>query len=680
VRFAPWLGVAAISTLLAAISVPALAQGSEVTTSGTVSQVTLPTASADGEVVLSVPGTPSTSATFTLTPDTAYALTAPGLGATGQAVPDSALMAGETVTVSAPSGSSTPDADAIQISGQVVVGQVSAVSTTGGVTTLSVTAAGTVTQVTEAASMTVLPSGTPAVSDPIAVYGVATGSGAMDGYVAYLSGFPAVTGTIEGATGTVLTLSTDGATFTAAYGPTTPVTVGGANADANFLAVGATATVSYTAGSEGATATAVALPAVTVTGTYQGQTANGSSTLLSITVSGQTQTLTVLAETNLNGLSLSSLQPGATLTATGVQAGTSMIVLSLSETSTTPPPPTAGSAHLMGTVAATSSGQLVLDTPTGPVTLSTSTATTYAVGPFAATAQDVAAGQVVMVAYTGSNAATPTATAVTIVPQLLAGVVSAAGTNGTFTVTNQVGEPVSVTLAPSAQSAAAPSTGDHVFAQGIDQGTGFLAFSVRVGGPPPGGEGPGGAVHGTISAVSAGSLSVTPEHGTAQTVAITSATVVRVGGMIVGADLLATGERATVDTVADPTVAGQLDAVRIQLQPARAMGSVSAVSQSGGATTLTLGAPHPGDRGRGRGHDQAITTVLVEPSTTVRFAAATSGTFQVGQRVVAVGALASAGLMAAEVEVGGPPGGHGPGRGHSGSGGEGSGDRGGLGH
>ena len=166
--------------------------------------------------------------------------------------------------------------------------------------------------------------------------------------------------------------------------------------------------------------------------------------------------------------------------------------------------------------------------------------------------------------------------------------------------------------------------------------TADAAAAVTVVVVPPAALGALGAV-GTLTAVSASSITITDPAGATTTYATTPATRVQVGPALVSAASLATGQLVRVETTpATPAVVSA-----ILLEPAHMEGVVTAVS--GG--TITLGDPQGFER-----------TVLVSATTTYRNArgATTLGSVRVGSSIVATGVVDGdhTSLAAVAIDVG----------------------------
>lgn len=654
-----------------AMAAPAMALAdnpSPTPVAGTVVSVAAASATAPAEVVLATAS--GTDLTYALTATTVFSLALPGLG-TAASLPLSALAAGQSVRVT-PSGALTDGlatAAAVGADATARMGTVSAVATSGGLVTAFDLASGSTTTLYSDTAATQTVSG-PALApgQDALVYGLAAGA-IHTAYVVYTANFPALSGTLATANG-VVGLATPAGTV--AFNETSgmAVDVGTHAANSAFLVNGAQASITYAIDANGGEAETVDLAASTVQGTIQQVTpANGAIELVVATASGNA-TVAVLSGTGLGGQSLSAFAPGASLSATGVLSGTSLTALSI-ELTAPAPVSTGQTAVVSGSVVSLGSGQAVLDTSGGTLVVNLAPSTAYSVGAYPAQSAALAPGESVTVTYlTVAAGSMPTAEAVKITADTLHGQVASMTGAGSFTLSVTGGGSLDVVLAPGAAvyGASGIAAGDTLTLVGVEApGQPFSAYAVWVDSasqpvpPAPVGR----WVRGRIASVNGPLLTVAQRNqGPSVTVVLTGQTRYSLGGRTADQSLLAAGEAVTIRTIVDPTVANQVDAVAVFLTPAAVVGTVARVAVSGSNTLLTvqgMRAPWgPLRQGRdgwnrhmplipGLGRRRGATfTVILTPSTLIGPGGAQP---QVGQRIAAVGAWSTQGLMAEDAIV-----------------------------
>jgi hypothetical protein len=669
------------AALLAPSALPAAAHARHRPTadpSGTIAAIQSATATAPEEIELSLAG--GGLAWYALTPQTTYSLVGPGLGAGAPTPTASDLAVGEQVDLTPAATSTDGIADAAQVAlvTSVAMGEVTSVATSlGQPTAFTLSANGSAADFVTAPGVLVSPpSGTLSVGQGVVVYALDQGGSADVAYAIDLPGaYPTLSGTLAAVGAASLTLSTVSGPLPFALTGATSVLVGTTPATSAYLVTGAQAAVTFTVGSGGAQATAVSLAESTLSGTVTAVTPSGSATDLTLSTPQSAVTVAVLPTTDLGGASLGEFVPGASVTASGVLVANTLTALSLSLTS----PPPAASDTAAGTVTAVTAASLSLATPTATLLFALTPTTAVQVGPYAATAADLAAGEQATVTYTpGAPGVQGTATAVAVVPQALDGSVAAVASPTAFTLA-RAGGSVAVSVAPDASvQGGPPAVGDAAHLLGVFLSpAAFEAFRVdlapTVPAPPP--VAAPTLLNGRILSAAATDI-VLLARGRTWTLALTPTTRYRVG--LAGGDpsLLAAGERASVLAAPDPSQVGQLDALVVVLAPTLAVGVVENVETAPGATTLTVRGrlfARPtlppwvaDDHGRGEGHGRPpfpppgggrTFTVTLLPATHVIYllwgtaGAGGASAPAPGQEVAVLGAESDATLMAADVYV-----------------------------
>jgi|GEM_PF-7102319 len=624
---------------------------------------------------------------------------------------DAEIVAGSDVTVSYALANGTATATGISLPASTVSGTISQATTSNGVTALTVaTANGNVTvDVLASTNLNGASASALVQGATVSATGVEVGSTLTALSLTVTQTATTISGTIaQVATGngvTVLTVTTSNGTVTVDVngstnlnGASTANLVQGATVSATGVEVGSTLT---------AQSLTVSQTTATVSGTIAQVTTSNGVIVLTVTTPNGTVTVDVTGSTNLNGASTSALVQGATVSATGPEAGSTVTAQSLT-VSQAPTPPPAQTRTIKGTVASATSTSVSLDSHNGPITLALTAGTTYKVGDRIAASGLLAAGQKVTATYTAAAGGSGyTALAIKIMPQGVRGTVAAISSPTSFSLTTAGGRTITVTVAPDATltGGATLAQGDRVFLRGLDeQPSGFTAYAIHIAGGSgsPSNQGQPTEVQGEITALVGQTLTVTTAGGQAETLTLLPTTTVKVGPLGASVADLAAGEQATVEAQPDGTVSGQTDAVAIDLQPAAVIGTIQSATTSGSTTSLTVSGNlisggsmlGPGMTGTVRhGGDMmdrfgttGTFTVLVTSATAVHVFGPGAGSgsgFAAGERIAAVGAAqGNLSLVATTIELqggmgqpglpgqpgNGNQGGHGHDRGHRGGG------------